>query len=71
MTVNISAIGIVFIGSITVGHSPISIVQLLWTNLIMDTLAALSLATEPPHPRILKTRPTKIDDNIFLPAMWR
>jgi magnesium-transporting ATPase (P-type) len=37
-----------FIGGATLGHSPFSVIQLLWTNLIMDVLAAIALASEPP-----------------------
>lgn len=71
MTVNISVMAIVIIGCASTGEPPFSIVQLLWVNLIMDTLAALALATEPPLPKILKDKPTKMQDNIFTPVMWR
>jgi len=50
MTVNISAMFIIFLGGATLGDSPFSVIQLLWINMVMDTLAAISLATEPPHP---------------------
>jgi hypothetical protein len=39
--------------------------------MIMDTLAALSLATEPPHPTNLKAEKLKKQDKIILPVMWR
>ena len=39
---------VVLFGSILIGQSPLSAVQLLWINLIMDTFAAIALATEPP-----------------------
>jgi Ca2+-transporting ATPase len=39
--------------------------------MIMDTLAAISLATEPPHPTQLKKEKQKKSDKIILPAMWR
>ena len=44
----------VFLGGATLGWSPFSVTGLLWINMIMDTLAAISLATEPPHPTNFK-----------------
>jgi Ca2+-transporting ATPase len=43
----------------------ISAVQLLWVNLIMDTLAALALATDPPTPSLLNRKPAKRSDPIL------
>jgi len=54
VTVNISAILTVFIGVCFFTESPLSAVQLLWINLIMDTFAAFALATEPPLPSVIK-----------------
>ena len=72
VTVNISTCLLVFLGSATLGESPFTVVQLLWINLIMDTLAALALATEPPHSSILtKGRPASSEDNVMTPVMWR
>jgi len=45
---------IVFFGSVILKDSPLNAVQMLWVNLIMDTLGALALATEPPSEEILK-----------------
>jgi len=39
--------------------------------LIIDALAALALATEPPHVSILKTKPVKRNDDLFTKVMWR
>lgn len=50
VTVNISCLAIIVVGAIIFGESPFSVIQLLWINMIMDTLAALALATEPPPP---------------------
>jgi Ca2+-transporting ATPase len=47
----------------------ISAVQLLWVNLIMDTLAALALATDPPTPSLLNRKPSKRSDPILNPDM--
>jgi Ca2+ transporting ATPase len=48
ITVNLVALFIVFAGAIIFNDPPLTAVQMLWVNLIMDTFAALALATEPP-----------------------
>lgn len=48
LTVNIVAIFMAFLGAVVIKESPLTPIQMLWVNLIMDTLAALALATEPP-----------------------
>lgn len=48
LCVNIVCVSIVFIGGATLGNSPFSVTQLLWVNMIMDTFAAIAIATEPP-----------------------
>jgi len=53
------------------GEVPLGTVQLLWINLIMDTFAALALATERPHPSIIRTPPVKKGDLIMTRIMWR
>lgn len=53
MTVNVVAMFMAFIGGVVVGESPINSVQMLWVNLIMDTFAALALATEEPNESLL------------------
>jgi len=53
------------------GDAIFTVVQLLWINMIMDTLAALALATERPHPDIIKTPPTRKGDRIMTPYIWR
>jgi len=54
LTVNVVALFIVFFGSVVLKDSPLNAVQMLWVNLIMDTFAALALATEPPAFDILE-----------------
>lgn len=44
---------------------------MLWVNLIMDSMAALALATEPPAPELLSERPYSKTENIVTPIMWR
>lgn len=62
---------IVFFGSVILKDSPLTAVQMLWVNLIMDTLAALALATEPPQDDILKRKPYHKDAAIVTEVMWR
>jgi P-type E1-E2 ATPase len=57
LTVNVVAMFIVFFGSVMLNDSPLTAVQMLWVNLIMDTFAALALATEPPDEDILERKP--------------
>lgn len=45
LTVNIVAIFMAFLGAVVIKESPLTPIQMLWVNLIMDTLAALALAT--------------------------
>jgi len=72
LTVNISCILIVLIGSASLGMSPFSAMQLLWINLIMDVLAAIALATEAPHPTELGPRARSSGDaRQILPVMYR
>jgi Ca2+ transporting ATPase len=42
-----------FIGAVVMWESPLAAIQLLWVNLIMDSLASLALATELPKPELL------------------
>jgi magnesium-transporting ATPase (P-type) len=71
VTVNFTALAVVFMTTILKGDSALSIVQLLWINLIMDTFAALALATEIPRPSIIASPPTRKHDNILTPVVWR
>ncbi len=57
LTVNIVALFIVFAGSVIFADPPLTSVQMLWVNLIMDTFAALALATEPPNDALLDRHP--------------
>lgn len=71
VSVNITSLSVVLLGIIILGESPFATVHLLWINLIMDTLAALALATERPHPSIIKSPPIRQGDNILTPVVWR
>jgi magnesium-transporting ATPase (P-type) len=52
------------------GESPFSSVQLLWINLIMDTLAAFALGTEPPLPSVVAGQPYE-NMRVMQPQIWR
>jgi Ca2+-transporting ATPase len=57
LTANIAALFISFIGAVVLKDTPFQAVQLLWVNLIMDSLGALALATGKPHEYLLTQRP--------------
>lgn len=65
LTVNYVAMFIVFLGAVVTKKSPLNAVQMLWVNLIMDTFAALALATEPPPIDILTRKPYNKSDPII------
>lgn len=70
VTVNISVLLVVIVGTIFYTESPLNAVKLLWVNLIMDTLAAVALSTEPPMEKILKSAPTS-NTSILTAPIWR
>ena len=69
LTVNVVAVLTTFVSSVYLKESILSAVQMLWINLIMDTLAALALATEPPREELLQRKPHKKDEYIITPIM--
>ena len=71
LSVNIVAMAIAFVGACIISQSPLTAVQLLWINLIMDSLASLALATDPPKPEQLKRPPVKIDEYIITKVISR
>ncbi|KAJ1927448.1 plasma membrane calcium [Tieghemiomyces parasiticus] len=73
LTVNITAVLLAFISAVTSedNSSILTAVQLLWVNLIMDTLAALALATEPPTDDLLKRMPAPRNASLINFQMWR
>jgi len=53
------------------GNAPLTAVQLLWVNMIMDTLGALALATEPPNNDLMKRKPVGRTGKFITNVMWR
>ena len=69
---NLACVLTVLIGSVTVGMSPFSVMQLLWINIIMDLLAAIAMATEePPLDKINKRESDPIKSRMISPLMCR
>ncbi len=73
ITVNITAVVLAFISAVSSpdSHSVLSAVQLLWVNLIMDTFAALALATDAPTEKILERKPTPKRAPLITTNMWK
>lgn len=73
ITVNITAVILTFVSAVASDSedSVLSAVQLLWVNLIMDTFAALALATDPPTPTVLDRRPESKSDPLITLTMWK
>ena len=69
LTVNVVAVVTTFISASITQEAILSSVQMLWVNLIMDSLASLALATEPPTDELLKRKPTRADDYIISKKM--
>ncbi|KAM1316711.1 hypothetical protein PS2_019834 [Malus domestica] len=71
LTVNVAALVINFVAAISAGEVPLTAVQLLWVNLIMDTLGALALATEKPTKELMKKKPVGRTEPLITNIMWR
>lgn len=57
LTVNVAACLTVLFGAFTGTESPLTVTQMLWVNLILDTFAAMALASLPPSPQVMKAKP--------------
>ncbi|KAG2310759.1 hypothetical protein Bca4012_025269 [Brassica carinata] len=71
LTVNVAALVINVVAAISSGDVPLTAVQLLWVNLIMDTLGALALATEPPTDHLMGRPPVGRKEPLITNIMWR
>uniref|UniRef100_A0A2N9G615 Uncharacterized protein n=1 Tax=Fagus sylvatica TaxID=28930 RepID=A0A2N9G615_FAGSY len=71
LTVNVAALCINFVAAVSSGKVPLTAVQLLWVNLIMDTLGALALATEKPTDDLMEKSPVGRSKPLITTIMWR
>ena len=71
LSVNFSAVLLVFVSSCIGSESPITAIQMLWINLIMDSLGSLALSTEDPSDELLYRRPHSRRESIINPTMWK
>ena len=69
LTINVAALGIALLGPFIGVEFPLTVIQMLWVNLIMDTFASLALATEPARWDVMKRPPRKSSDFIITPDM--
>ena len=65
LTVNLCALSISIIGPFIGVDTPVTVIQMLWINMVMDTLAGLAFAFEPPLKEYMKEEPKKKDENIM------
>jgi calcium-translocating P-type ATPase len=73
LVINIGAIIILIVSAFALppDSPPMGTLQMLWINILMDTFAALALATEPPSNALLDQRPYTRTESIITPVMWR
>lgn len=69
MTINVAACLIVLLGAFLGTESPLTVTQMLWVNLIMDTFAAMALASLPPNEHVMRDKPRNPADHIISKAM--
>ena len=69
LIINLTVCSFIVICSCIGSQTPIKSIQMLWIDLIMDSLATLTLTTEPPHDGLLKRKPTKRYENIITSSM--
>jgi len=65
MTINVVACLVVLIGAFVGRESPLTVTQMLWVNLIMDTFAAIALASLPPSPEVMLEKPRRLTESII------
>lgn len=71
LTINAVAIITACGGTFVLQESPLTAVQMLWVNLIMDSLASLALATESPTDSLLNRPPYKSDEKLITPVVLK
>ncbi len=71
LTVNVVAITAAVVGALSSGKSPLGAVQMLWVNMIMDSLGSIALATEPPTEALLLRKPYGRNDPVLSARMLK
>ena len=71
LTINFAAIVVFLAGSVMETEMPLTVTQILWVNIIMDTLAAMAMASLPPQHEVMRERPRRRDASIVSRAMVR
>lgn len=71
LTINLVALTVAFISAVIGRGEPLKPIQLLWVNLIQDTLAALALATDKPTEAMLEEKPAGRNERLITPTMWK
>src|SRR5574344_743809 len=71
LTINLVALGIELLGSFVGTQLPLTVTQMLWVNLIMDTFASLALSSIPPSKTVMNDKPRGVDDFIITRPMYR
>ncbi len=71
LTINFAALVTCFVAAVAGMELPLTVVQILWVNIIMDTFAAMAMASLPPNPSVMLDKPRKRDAFIITPAMTR
>lgn len=69
LTINVTALGVALLGPFIGVQLPLTVTQMLWVNLIMDTFAALALASEPPAWSVMQKPPRDPESFIVTPSM--
>lgn len=69
LTINVVALLSVLLGAFFGSALPLTVTQMLWVNLIMDTFAAMALASIPPSPDVMNEKPRRRTDFIITPVM--
>lgn len=70
LTINIAAVLISFLASFVGVAEPLTIIQILWVNIVMDTLAAIAFGGEPPLEKYMLDKPKSRDEQIVSKSMW-
>lgn len=70
LTINVAAVLISFVCPLLGINEPLTVIQILWVNLVMDTLAALAFGGEPALKRFMKEKPKKRSESIVSKKMW-